>query len=83
MMETDYYVNKQKTYVKQYMDIDIEIPELYKNLALILVNSHHSVTGVTTKSTGVIEVGGLHVKENGDPLTPVIIFTQIFLIFLM
>lgn len=75
MLQTDYYVNKQKAYVKQYLDLDAEIPELYKNLALILVNSHHSITGVTTRSTGVIEVGGLHLKEDGDPLTSVIIFT--------
>lgn len=70
MLQTDYYVNKQNSYVKRYMDLDVEIPELYKNLALILVNSHHSVTGVTTKHTGIIEVGGLHLKEDGDPLTP-------------
>lgn len=82
MLQTDYYVNKQNSYVKRYMNLDVEIPELYKNLALILVNSHHSVTGVTTKHTGIIEVGGLHLKEDGDPLTPVIIFAQIFLMFL-
>lgn len=81
MLNIDYHVNKQKTYVKQYLNIDAEIPELYKNLALILVNSHHSIIGVRTGSTGVIEVGGLHIKENGDPLTPVIIFSEYFLLF--
>ena len=69
-IKINYYTADQSVSVKEHFGIDASIDDLYKDLALILVNSHHSVNGVKPYSTGTIEVGGLHIKENGDPLTP-------------
>ncbi|XP_076671911.1 UDP-glucosyltransferase 2 [Andrena cerasifolii] len=69
-IKVNYYVGAQSKMVKEHFGIDATIDDLYKDLALVLVNSHHSVNGVKPYSTGTIEVGGLHIKENGDPLSP-------------
>ncbi|XP_033345712.1 UDP-glucuronosyltransferase 1-8-like isoform X1 [Bombus vosnesenskii] len=68
--QMNYYLDEQGVYVKKFFNIDASIPELYQDIAAILVNSHHSINGVRPMTTGVIEVGGLHINENSDPLTP-------------
>ncbi|XP_050469962.1 UDP-glucosyltransferase 2-like isoform X2 [Bombus huntii] len=68
--QMNYYLDEQGVYVKKFFNIDAGIPELYQDIAAILVNSHHSINGVRPMTTGVIEVGGLHINENSDPLTP-------------
>lgn len=67
----NYYMNQQAVYVKKFFNIDADISELYQDIAAILVNSHHSINGIRPMTNGVIEVGGLHINENSDPLTPV------------
>ena len=69
-IKVNYYMAAQSETVKEHFGIDATIDDLHKDLSLVLVNSHHSVNGVKLYSTGTIEVGGLHIKENGDPLTP-------------
>ncbi|XP_043518142.1 UDP-glucosyltransferase 2-like [Frieseomelitta varia] len=64
------HMNKQSDFVRKYMNIDAEIPDLYRNVAAILVNSHYSINGINPTTPGVIEVGGLHINENSDPLSP-------------
>ena len=66
----NYYMAEQSETVKEHFGIDATMDDLHKDLSLVLVNSHHSVNGVKPYSTGTIEVGGLHIKETGDPLTP-------------
>lgn len=63
-------MNTLSTYVKDHFGIDASIDDLHKDVGLYLVNSHHSLNGAKPVTTAVIEVGGLHVTENGDPLSP-------------
>lgn len=57
-------------HVRDNFGIDTPARELHKDIALHLINSHHSLNGVGPTTTGVVEVGGLHVTENGNPLSP-------------
>ncbi|XP_076291112.1 UDP-glucosyltransferase 2-like [Lasioglossum baleicum] len=57
-------------HVKDYFGIDIPVRELHKDIALYLVNSHHSLNGIKPTNPNIVEVGGLHVTENGNPLSP-------------
>ncbi|XP_017886230.2 UDP-glucuronosyltransferase 1-6-like [Ceratina calcarata] len=68
--QINYYMSQQVSYVKKYFNMDTSIEDLYQDLAAILVNSHHSINGVKPFTQGIIEVGGLHVKNDADPLTP-------------
>ncbi|XP_072749985.1 UDP-glucosyltransferase 2 [Anoplolepis gracilipes] len=65
-----YYTNEQLEYVKKYFGIDVPfITDLYYDISLYLVNSHHSLHGIRPMTTNVIEVGGLHLKDD-DPPSP-------------
>ncbi|XP_012215174.1 UDP-glucosyltransferase 2 [Linepithema humile] len=66
-----YYTNSQLELVKKHFGIDVpHIMDLYSDVSLYLVNSHHSINGIRPMTTGVIEVGGLHLKDDDDPLSP-------------
>jgi len=78
-----YYTNSQLKFVKKHFGIDVShITHLYDDIFLYLVNSHHSLNGIRPMTTGVIEVGGLHLKDDDDPLSPVCLhencFSQLF-----
>ncbi|XP_029165274.1 UDP-glucuronosyltransferase 2A3-like [Nylanderia fulva] len=65
-----YYTNVQLEYVKKHFGRDVSnIKELYKDVSLYLVNTHHSLHGIRSMTTNVIEVGGLHLKDD-DPPSP-------------
>ena len=64
----------QNQYVKKYFGPGFpNIHELQKNAALVLVNSHYSLNGVRPFTTGVVEVGGLHLEEDHEQL-PLVCF---------
>ncbi|XP_011707628.1 PREDICTED: UDP-glucuronosyltransferase 1-9-like [Wasmannia auropunctata] len=66
-----YYTNRQLTVVKEHFGIDVpHIKDLYKEIAVYLVNSHHSLNAIRPMTTNVIEVGGLHLTADEDPLSP-------------
>jgi len=66
-----YNTNPQLEFVKKHFDIDVShIKDLYRDIALYLVNSHHSLHGIRPMTTNVIEVGGVHLKDD-DLLPPV------------
>ncbi|XP_043264519.1 UDP-glucosyltransferase 2-like [Colletes gigas] len=69
-VQMTYYMNFQREYVKKYFNIDVPAYELHRDLSAVLVNSHHSLHGVKPTTPGVIEIGGLHVTEDSDPLAP-------------
>ncbi|XP_053998601.1 UDP-glucosyltransferase 2-like [Hylaeus anthracinus] len=69
-MQLKYHIRIEDEYVKKHFNIDESVMELHKDLAVILVNSHHSLNGVKPMTNGVIEIGGLHITEQGDPLSP-------------
>lgn len=69
--QTYHHVNKQNELIKQHFGIDATISDLFEDLSLVLVNSHHSLHGIRSFPHSVIEVGGLHVTENNtEPLQP-------------
>lgn len=70
-MQMDYYTNLQTEIVKRSFGIDATINDLFKNLSLVLVNSHHSMHGIRPFPQSVVEVGGLHLTNDIDPLAPV------------
>ncbi|KAF7382488.1 hypothetical protein HZH68_015407 [Vespula germanica] len=69
-MQMDYYTNLQTEIVKRSFGIDATINDLFKNLSLVLVNSHHSMHGIRPFPQSVVEVGGLHLTNDIDPLAP-------------
>lgn len=52
------------------------VTELSKNISLILVNQHYSLSGVKPLSPAVIEVGGIHIKE-AKPIEEVTICSNV------
>lgn len=70
-LQMNYHVNKQNEITKQYFGIDATTSDLFQDLSLVLVNSHHSLHGIRSFPHSVIEVGGLHLSNNNtDPLQP-------------
>ena len=62
----------QNELMRKYLGSDIpDIRELEKNVTLALVNSYFTLTGVRPTTTGLIEVGGLHLEDNYAELSPV------------
>ncbi|XP_012154576.2 UDP-glucosyltransferase 2 isoform X1 [Megachile rotundata] len=61
----------QTEMIRKYVSPDLpDIRELEKKLAMILVNSHSSWNGIRPSTPALIEVGGLHVQEEGVELPP-------------
>jgi len=66
-----YYTKPQSRKVKENFGIDLaHINELYNDVSLYLINSHHSLNGIRPMTTNMIEVAGLHLRDD-DPLVPV------------
>ncbi|EFN78495.1 UDP-glucuronosyltransferase 1-9 [Harpegnathos saltator] len=64
-----YHTSFQVEYVRKYFDIkDTSIRELYDDVSLYLVNTHPTLHGIRPYTPAVIRVGGLHIKDDGDPL---------------
>lgn len=77
-----YYLDQQDVYVKKHFPGMPHISEIRKDFDLLLTNSHHSLHGVRPLTHSIVEVGGLHVKEDDSPLDPVsIYYLRIFIIF--
>lgn len=70
-----YLMEQQTYYVNKFFGSNqATISELYKDLNLILVNSHHSLNGIKPTVPALIEVGGLHVKDSDQILPSVRLF---------
>ncbi|XP_046736275.1 UDP-glucosyltransferase 2-like [Diprion similis] len=70
---TNYRVRRttevQNNIVKKHFGADMpDIRELERDLSLLLVNSHHSLNGVRPFTSAVVEIGGLHVRDDGMEL---------------
>lgn len=66
-----YYSNFQTEMTNKIFGMELSsIEELYEDISLILVNSHHTLHGVRPTTPSVVEVAGLHLTEDGDPLAP-------------
>lgn len=72
--QINYYSNSQVKTVKEHFGMDLScITDLFNDVALYLVNSHHSLNGVRPMTTNVIEVGGLHLRDDDKLPSPVCI----------
>ena len=64
-----YYSQPQNNYVEKYFGPGFPgIDELQKNVSLLLVNSHYSLNGVRPLTSTVVEIGGVHIKDNEEKL---------------
>ncbi|XP_011141917.2 UDP-glucuronosyltransferase 2B19 [Harpegnathos saltator] len=69
-IQINYQAIFQVEYVRKYFGIeDTFIRELYSDISLFLVNSHPALQGIRPYMPAVIEVGGLHIKDDGGPLS--------------
>ena len=67
-----YLTKPQDDIIKKYFGEDAPgVRETEKNLALVFTNSHPSLNGPRPISPAVIEVGGLHVQDDGPELPEV------------
>ncbi|XP_043467690.1 UDP-glucosyltransferase 2-like isoform X1 [Leptopilina heterotoma] len=66
----DHYSQEQNNYVRKYFNDENfpNINQLEKSVALVLVNSHYSLTGVKPLTTSIVEVGGIHIQEDEEKL---------------
>jgi len=70
-LQMHYYTNSQLRNVKDNFGLDLaHITELYGDVSLYLVNSHHSLNEIRPMTTNVIEIGGLHLRDD-EPLASV------------
>lgn len=49
------------------------IQSMERSVSMILVNSHFSISGIQPSTAGLIEVGGLHIQNDGPELNSVIL----------
>ncbi|KAK0175125.1 hypothetical protein PV327_008904 [Microctonus hyperodae] len=68
--QINYYLEIESEYVEKYFQRKLStISELYNDVAIVLVNSHHSLNEIIPTPPGVIEVGGLHVHDDQQILS--------------
>nr|UEN71103.1 UDP-glucosyltransferase 334AA4 [Meteorus pulchricornis] len=65
----NHLTSSQSELVKSHFNSDaLDIRELERELALILVNSHFSMNGVKPTTPAIVEVGGLHVQDDDSKI---------------
>ncbi|KAG7207637.1 hypothetical protein KM043_009257 [Ampulex compressa] len=61
----------QNDIIRKYISKDVpEVDKLAKNVALVLMNTHHSFHGSRPHPRLVVEVGGLHIEEDSSKMSP-------------
>lgn len=64
-----YYSSPQDEIIKKYFGEDTPgVRELERSVALVLANSHPALSGPRPVTPALIEVGGLHVQDDGTEL---------------
>ncbi|XP_024945555.1 UDP-glucuronosyltransferase 2C1 isoform X2 [Cephus cinctus] len=67
--EFNYYTRVQDDMIRKNFGEDAPgVRELERSVSMILANSHSSVNGAKPVTAGLIEVGGLHVRDDGPEL---------------
>ena len=68
----NYHIRKQDKFVKKYFGNGYtNVYDLQKDVALVLVNSHFVLNGIRPMTHAVVEVGGLHIQDEGEKLPQV------------
>ncbi|XP_075163346.1 UDP-glucosyltransferase 2-like [Haematobia irritans] len=67
----DYFVlpYQEETYRKHFPNALMSLDQARKNVSLVLVNDHFTLRFPRPYVPNMIEVGGLHIKENPEPLS--------------
>ena len=64
----------QTEMMRKYLSPDIpNIREVEKSVALMFVNSHHSLFGARPITPALVEIAGIQIEQNEAKFTPVII----------
>ena len=67
-----YYSSPQNDIIKKYFGESAPgVREVERSLALVLVNSHLALNGPRPVTPALIEVGGLHIQDDGTELPQV------------
>lgn len=76
----NYLTASQDDIIKKYLGPHATgVREAESNVAIILVNSYFSLSGVRPFTPALIEVGGLHIQDDSPELSKVIILSGIYL----
>ncbi|XP_015121941.1 uncharacterized protein LOC107044539 [Diachasma alloeum] len=66
-----YWLEAESLQVEKYFGRRISsLYELYKDVSLVLVNEHFSSNDIKPATPDIIDVGGLHIYDNTQQLTP-------------
>ncbi|XP_063985572.1 UDP-glucosyltransferase 2-like isoform X2 [Diachasmimorpha longicaudata] len=69
--QIDYYLEGEMEQVEKYFGRKLSsMKDLYKDVSLILVNEHYSLNDIKPLTPDIIAVGGLHVIDDDQHLTP-------------
>ncbi|XP_015110869.1 UDP-glucuronosyltransferase [Diachasma alloeum] len=69
--QINYYMEAEVKQVEKYFGRKLSsMNDLYKDVALILVNEHYSLDDIKPLTPDIIGVGGLHVVDDDQQLTP-------------
>lgn len=70
--QIDYYMDPMREHVEKYFGRKLtSISELYQDVSVLLLNTHHSISDIIPTTPGIIEVAGLHVRDDQQQLSPV------------
>ncbi|XP_015121995.1 UDP-glucuronosyltransferase [Diachasma alloeum] len=70
-LQINYYLREQVEHVEKYFNRRISsLNALYDDVSLLLVNEHFSINEIKPATPDVIDVGGLHVHDSDQRLTP-------------
>lgn len=65
-----YFISEQDKYIKKYFGSGYPNSiELQKDIDLLLINTHHSIEGIRAYTPLVVQVAGLHIKDDDAQLT--------------
>ncbi|XP_046616572.1 UDP-glucosyltransferase 2-like [Neodiprion virginianus] len=68
-MQFYYYTSDQDEIIRKHLGPHaLGVREAERNVSLILVNSHYSLNGVRPFTAAVVEVGGIHIPKEIEPL---------------
>ncbi|KAG8034235.1 hypothetical protein G9C98_001320, partial [Cotesia typhae] len=69
--QINYFKQEQLMHMEKYFGRKLtNMAELYEDVSIVLLNSHHSLYDIIPTPPGVIEIGGLHVHDDQQELTP-------------
>ncbi|XP_016838956.1 UDP-glucuronosyltransferase 2C1 [Nasonia vitripennis] len=64
-----YYSTNQDQLLRKYFGPDVpSVREIERNVSLVLMNTYFPINGVKPMTTNLIEIGGLHIQNEGPEL---------------